>query len=313
MICPYCQSRSVVKRGTRRLSSETVQSYHCKTCNRWFQDKKLKYKSYAPRIIYEALLLYYQGQSLDETRRQLNKRFKKKLAVSTVHSWITSYRSLCPIASMRKKYVNGSTLLFRKRFEHENLDYEFRYHVYKLEAMLKPLYFGLYQYLRRFENGCPKEFFEVGKRCSQPVFDNPVGSAFKRSRNLSCDLAGFSVQAARNNYARHDLVEEFMLTCDLATIACEVPVWYWEKAVDDGLTGHIDIVQVRNGLVYVLDYKPGAAKDKKAAGQLVHYAIALSFRSGVGLEQIRCGWFDEKDYFEFAPANIKTRLKPVYR
>lgn len=312
MICPYCQSRSVVKRGSRRLLFETVQSYHCKTCNRRFQDKKLKHKSYAPRVIYEALLLYYQGHTLDETRKQLNKRFKKKLVVSTVHSWINSYQSLCPIASIRKQYVNGSPLLFRKRFEHENLDYEYRVHQYKLETMLKPLSMGLYQYLRRFEQGCPQEFFEVGRRCSQPLFSIPVGTQFKRSRNLACDLARFSVQAVRTNHQRHDAVEEFMLACDLATIACEVPVWYWEKQCDDGVTGHIDILQVRNDLVYILDYKPGAARDKKAAGQLFHYAIALSFRSGVALDQIRCAWFDEKDYFEFAPANIKPRLKAVY-
>lgn len=299
----------MVKRGQRLLLFETVQTYHCKTCNRRFQDRILKHRSYGPRVIYEALLLYYQGHTLDETRRQLNKRFKKKLAVSTVHSWITSYRSLCPIASIRKQYVNDSTLLFRKRFEHENLDYEYRVHRYKLETMLKPLSMGLYQYLRRFENGCPKEFFEVGKRCSQPVFAIPVGSTFKRSRNLACDLARFSVQAVKTNHQRHDAVEEFMLTCDLATIACEVPVWYWEKSVDDGVTGHIDILQVRNDLVYILDYKPGAARDKKAPSQLYHYAIALSFRSGVALERIRCGWFDEKDYFEFTPSQVHATVK----
>jgi len=55
-----------------------------------------------------------------------------------------------------------------------------------------------------------------------------------------------------------------MIINDKATIACEVPVWYWEKNIDNGVTGHIDMLQVRNDLVYILDYKPDAYKDKKA-------------------------------------------------
>jgi hypothetical protein len=44
------------------------------------------------------------------------------------------------------------------------------------------------------------------------------------------------------------MVETFMLINDKATIACEVPVWYWEKEIYNGVTGHIDMLQVRNML-----------------------------------------------------------------
>ena len=39
-----------------------------------------------------------------------------------------------------------------------------------------------------------------------------------------------------------------MLINDKATIACEVPVWHWEKEIYKGVTGHIDMLQVRNML-----------------------------------------------------------------
>jgi len=71
-------------------------------------------------------------------------------------------------------------------------------------------------------------------------------------------------------------------------------------------------LQVRNNRVYILDYKPDAAKNSKAAGQLYHYALALSFRAKIPMDNIRCAWFDEGDYFEYAPSqiNVKLKIKP---
>ena len=100
-----------------------------------------------------------------------------------------------------------------------------------------------------------------------------------------------------------------MLINDKATIACEVPVWYWEKNIDNGVTGHIDMLQVRNNKMYILDYKPNAVKEKKAPWQLYHYALALSFRTRMPLKQFRCAWFDQESYFEYDPT--KTEVKPI--
>src|SRR3989344_3901858 len=69
------------------------------------------------------------------------------------------------------------------------------------------------------------------------------------------------------------------------------------------LTGHIDIVQVRNGIVHILDYKPGAAKEKPIE-QLTWYALALSRLTGLRLYEFKCAWFDEHDYFEFYPLHV---------
>ena len=70
------------------------------------------------------------------------------------------------------------------------------------------------------------------------------------------------------------------------------------------ITGHIDFLQVRNGSIHILDYKPDARTNKPIA-QLVAYALALSrLVPGLTLADFRCAWFNETCYNEFAPARV---------
>ena len=69
------------------------------------------------------------------------------------------------------------------------------------------------------------------------------------------------------------------------------------------ITGHIDFVQVRNGQIHILDYKPNAAKERPIE-QLTIYALALSRLTGLKVFNFKCAWFDEKDYFEFYPLHV---------
>ncbi|MEI6280844.1 MAG: hypothetical protein WCP17_02475 [bacterium] len=73
------------------------------------------------------------------------------------------------------------------------------------------------------------------------------------------------------------------------------------------LTGHIDLVQVRNGQIHLLDYKPNAKKEKPIE-QLTWYALALSRLTGLRLYEFKCGWFDETDYFEFYPLHVVKKI-----
>jgi len=68
-----------------------------------------------------------------------------------------------------------------------------------------------------------------------------------------------------------------------------------ESHNQDGLAAHI------------LDYKPDTRKETHAHVQLTIYALALARRTGLPLMFFKCGWFDEKDYFDFFP------LQGVYR
>jgi ATP-dependent exoDNAse (exonuclease V) beta subunit len=98
------------------------------------------------------------------------------------------------------------------------------------------------------------------------------------------------------------------------TVAVEIPVfltkedieYYRQRRFDLGfesniITGHIDFLQIRNGHIHILDYKPEAREETHAHVQLTIYALALARRTGLPLKFFKCGWFDEKDYFEFYP------------
>jgi len=107
-----------------------------------------------------------------------------------------------------------------------------------------------------------------------------------------------------------------MLANDSSTIAWEVPVYLTREAIahyksrrffvnlpesPNPITGHIDVVQARNGLIHLLDYKP-KARQLDPVNQLLVYALAFASRTRLPVEAFQCAWFDKKDYFEFFPA-----------
>lgn len=106
----------------------------------------------------------------------------------------------------------------------------------------------------------------------------------------------------------------FMIANDSSTIACEVPVYltgddikyFFSKGFKLNLenyqipvTGHIGVMQIKNGLIHILDYKPEAEK-VKAIHQLTTYALALASRTKLAVKD-KCAWFNDRHYFEFFP------------
>ena len=78
-------------------------------------------------------------------------------------------------------------------------------------------------------------------------------------------------------------------------------------AAERTITGHIDFLQVRNGAVHVLDYKPDARTNRPIA-QLAIYALALTRRvPGLKLFDIKCAWFNEHEYCEIFPRTLFAR------
>ena len=88
-------------------------------------------------------------------------------------------------------------------------------------------------------------------------------------------------------------------------------MWLYERSLDARLSGHIDVLQIRQGLIYVLDYKPGAEKENvnKVVSQLYWYATGLSFRTRIPLRVFRCAWFDENGYFKFDPGKVRIAAR----
>ena len=134
------------------------------------------------------------------------------------------------------------------------------------------------------------------------------------------------IPAVGNNKLRHETLQRFMLANDSVTVAIEIPIWLdetrhrrsWRQqhgielaprvgAAERAITGHIDFLQVRNGCVHVLDYKPDARTNKPIA-QLAIYALALTrLVPGLKLFDIKCAWFNEEEYCEIFPRTLFLR------
>src|SRR5262249_53893670 len=158
-------------------------------------------------------------------------------------------------------------------------------------------------------------------RASQahPAFADPSRIIVSSKRNAATETAALIIPAVGNNKLRHETLQRFMLINDSVTVAIEVPIWLTgdditvleyehriKLASRDGIaqraiTGHIDFVQVRNGALHILDYKPDARTNMPIA-QLAIYALALTRRApGLKLFYIKCAWFNEEEYCEFFP------------
>jgi ATP-dependent exoDNAse (exonuclease V) beta subunit len=81
--------------------------------------------------------------------------------------------------------------------------------------------------------------------------------------------------------------------------------------MDLGISGHVDVLQVRHDKIYILDFKPKAHKEneQKVASQLFWYAIGLSFRTTIPLKKFVCAWFDEQAYYEFVPSQVDIKYQ----
>lgn len=309
--CLLCNGRNVIRKGRRKTKFGFRQSYYCKDCTKGWTASKMSNKTYGPKVVTGAITFYNLGNTLDESAKLVNRRFKVTTTKSSIHRWIEEFKDICTYHKLRATVLKNykEDILFSKTFEHNGLSYNFKYHKPKLEIFCNGNGFsGLMGYVKGFERGCPARFFEEDDRCSQLRIDVKINK--EAGYNLACRSAEFALKSCRDNRERHSVVENFMLVNDYSTIACEVPVWFWEKNLDVGICGHIDLLQVRNNNIYALDFKPGARKEneQKVASQLYLYASGLSFRTGVPLENFRCAWFDDSIYYEFDPREARVRF-----
>jgi hypothetical protein len=229
-----------------------------------------------------------------------------------------------------KKY-SKKELIEEAKLIHQQI-YNFKYHRAKLELIIN-------EEFRHYRFKPLQEFLELAvAECPHQIFQNTTkrASEFKNIFNLdqvkitpknnaAVKIANFVTQAVANNKLRHQILQDFMLSNDAVTVAVEVAVLIGSDdlrhikhelnfevpiALEDGeyITGHIDLLQVRNGLIYIMDFKPSASKEKPI-DQLTLYALALSRLTGIRLYHIRCAWFDDKNYYEFFPLHVVYKLK----
>jgi transposase-like protein len=311
MNCPNCGGRNVIKKGKRKTKFGFRQFYGCKNCEKGFVGSKLPHKTYGPKVISSAVSCYNLGNTLEESAKLTNRRFKVKISKSSVGQWLKELKPICTYNKIRPEIVKnyGQEILAGKTFRHNDLAYNFKYHSPKLEMLCgKNDFSPLITYIKNFNTGCPEFFNDIENRSSQIKTEVKIKKESKY--NNACRLADFALKSCDINSERHSAVENFMLINDSSTIACEVPIWLWEKNLDAGISGHIDILQIRFNKIYILDFKPNAYRENEQgiASQLFWYASGLSFRTSIPLRDFACAWFDDKNYFEFNPKEAKIRF-----
>ena len=165
-------------------------------------------------------------------------------------------------------------------------------------------------YLNEMLRACPHNHFLEGPRSSALTFDPKVTVIPVKHHHIA-QLAKQGLEWGMQGTA-HGNVQLYMLKNDTGTISVEVPLWLEEDEVKElelplqtekegSLSGHIDILRIENGELWVWDYKPKAHREKHATSQVITYAIMLSYRTGIPLTQFKCGYFDDTNTYVFDP------------
>ena len=265
---------------------------------------------------------------------------------ATLANWTKEYSELCRYSRLRSfgtKMCKPQDTIEVMNMAHRQI-YRFLYHRPKMRLTLqefKNRHFGpLKDYLDGVSGETPHQYFQEGIRISEIKTKFDKSQMIVRSKsNYANRLADFVLQAVKDRKKRHEALQQFFVANDSVTVASEVPVYIRKEDVEhmenvlkfkitDGeeieisgrkgkdkiqkfpklMTGHIDLLQVRNGQIHILDYKPNAAKEKPIE-QLTWYALALSRLTGLRLFEFKCAWFDEKDYFEFYPLHVVKKIQ----
>jgi transposase-like protein len=331
--CPYCQGK-IIKKGIRKKKYEQVQRYYCKNCNKRFTPLITKHKTYPLKVIIDAITLYNRLNPLESIPSMIKDAYGITISHQIISRWLKEYEQYIPFLRMRefasKKYDKKEFIEETKLF-HQQV-YNFKYHRAKLDMILNGEF-------RHYRFKPLQEFLELAiAECPHQIFQSKTkrASEFRNIFNLdqvkivpkdnsAVKIANFIMQGISNNKLRHEVLQEFMIANDTVTVAAEVAVLIGSDDLrhlkhelgfeipvvlgdEEYITGHIDLMQVRNGCIYIMDFKPSTNKEKPM-DQLTLYALALSRLTGIRLFHMKCAWFDDKNYYEFFPLHVVYKLK----
>src|SRR5262245_45890079 len=338
--CPHCGSHVLTRRGTRKKKLEIVQLWRCASCKKVFTPgpAAIRGKTYPLRTVINALSTYNLGYSLEDTAARIKSKSGRHIGSSTVADWLAQHKPLMSYLRLRDRgrhlFPPEQTIRSIKLYHRQVYGYAF--HRPKLEFLRRgelddkragdTHFAAVANFLEAVPLICPHDLFcvEDRARASQaaPAFADISRIVVNRKENVATRIADLIIPAVGNNKLRHETLQKFMLINDSVTVAIEIPIWLTEQDIasledeygielasrvgnpDRSITGHIDFLQVRNGAVHILDYKPDARTNKPVA-QLAMYALALTRRvPGLKLFDIKCAWFNEAEYCEFFPRTL---------
>ena len=333
--CPYCEGSAIIKKGVRVKKYEIAQLYYCRHCRKKFTPLANKHHTYPLKVIIEALNAYNRFNTQEAAAKAIARKYSLPVSAQNVANWLNDFKDVLFFSKMRAAIAattNKRDIFIESRMFHRQI-YFFKFHRAKLQHILKrhkslERFRPLDAFLERVPDECPHRLFRENDKRSSSHKNTFILDEVKIvwRDNAAIRMARFALQATPNNKLRHETLQEFMLLNDAATVAVEIPITLsgcdlqcfqgkpgfqvpLDLKPEEIITGHIDFVQLRNDRVFILDYKPGAKKDKPIA-QLTIYALALARLTGLRLYDFACAWFDDKDYYEFYPLQVVHKRAP---
>jgi transposase-like protein len=297
LACPFCGHVKAVRCGVRKTRTAIKQLYQCKGCLRRFSNENPSGCRTPPHVIRRTLSLVCQDYTYDEVVCFIAARLRLRISKSAVSKWVTDFNP--PYLAIRKMNAGHKPIIRAHLFTHRGLNYNYQVHQPKLAFCKRE---GLTRYLNWVPEHIDAALFEEGSRCSQLKLARNPGLYHVTHTPLN-RLTADARRLAATNRDRHTAVEDYFIACDRNTIAVETPVVCQIPGVGP-IAGHIDILQMNKGRIYILDYKPNASKESpaKVVTQLTLYAAALVQSAGLTWDELRCAYFDEEDYYSFAPS-----------
>src|ERR1039458_2840480 len=228
--CPHCNSKRLIKKGTRKKKLESVPLYRCRSCGRTFAPgpRAIRNKTYPVGEILDAIALYGQGYSLAETSKRISSRYGHSVNPSTVSRWLNQHPRATTYARLRargKQLFTPTTAIRSIKLYHRQV-YEFAYHRAKLaflrdgtlddkraaSANSTSRFSPLADFLEAIPRTCPHDLFnrEDGARSSQLASDFLTLDKLVvvKKQNAATDTAALILPAVGSNYERHPRSEE---------------------------------------------------------------------------------------------------------
>ncbi len=109
--CPYCDSRNLMKKGTRNNHTRKLQVYRCRNCWKYFTPLGAVKTKYTPELLSRALLWYYQGYPQEKVALLLKARQRVTIPCRTLGKWIAKYKGICTFHPFRKTALSRFSVL----------------------------------------------------------------------------------------------------------------------------------------------------------------------------------------------------------
>jgi transposase-like protein len=185
--CPHCNSKRLIKKGSRKKKHEDVPIFRCRACGRSFTigPRTIRNKTYPLPEILEAFSLYDRGNTLELTAEKISSRYGHRIAPSTISRWLSEHPALTTYRRFRergRRLFTPMQLIRTHKLYHRQV-YEFAYHRAKLaflrdgtldnkrasSATSTSRFAQLADFLESIPQTCPHDLFqqENGSRGSQ--------------------------------------------------------------------------------------------------------------------------------------------------